>query len=352
MCTDLPIWQKSLISINNSATFHKFSVYLGSSTISRFHWIFRPALRRQSPGNIDPVATFKAVAANSTSFRHFSLDHVVRSVPERIVLRGVLDGTPIYVKQLLGRDAHQRICAMMAELDFSVARMNDSDSRVAGYVAADASAGLIALQVAPGRPMDAAIRLANSQRREQLLGMCGTWLTRYTRLRPRTVQFDAGRMLGSQLNPVGISNPEDRDRWQQLAAWQAKRITDLKGIKLRTAASHGDFHPGNLRVQGRTIHAFDIEGETWMPILRDCVTFLLHVQDHQPQIEAASHMGVTEGCARPFLSALDLSNDEREQLLPLFMARRMNNALVRRQGRPKILHFARCVTDNLLRELL
>lgn len=288
---------------------------------------------------------------SSPSFRRFKLDRVVKSTPERTVLRGVLDGTPVYVKQLLGPGADQRICKMMAELDFAVARMNASNHRVASYLVADPQAGLIALDVAPGRPMDAAIRLAQRQRRDQLLGMCGLWLTQYTAMRRRTVPFDGGRMLSPQQDPAGISDPQDLERWRRLAKWQTERIEQLRGLDIRIAASHGDFHPGNLRVQRSTIHAFDIERESWMPILRDCVTFLLHVQDHQPQTGAASYMGVAADSARPFLSALDLSKDERERLLPVFMARRLSNALVKRQGRPKMLGFARYVTDNLLREV-
>ncbi|WP_168217474.1 phosphotransferase [Paracoccus liaowanqingii] len=301
--------------------------------------------------DLSPIAHLEALARKSPSFKNFKLESVVKSVPERIVVRGVLDGKPVYVKRLLGPRADQRIRGMMAELDFAVARMNDTDSRVAGFVAADPEAGLIALQLAPGRPMDAAIRLAQRERREQLLGMGGSWLTQFTRLRCRTVSFDAERTLGPLQDPTEITNPLDLARWQRLAAWQDERINELRGSKLSIAASHGDFHPGNLRVQGSTIHAFDIEGETWMPILRDCVTFLLHVQDHLPQTGSATHMGIAVDSALPFLSALDLSKDEKEQLLPVFMARRLANALVKRQQRPKILHFARFVTDNLLREM-
>ncbi|WP_176562666.1 phosphotransferase [Paracoccus liaowanqingii] len=266
-------------------------------------------------------------------------------------MRGVLDGNPVYVKRLLGPGADQRIHGMMAELDFAVARMTNTNNRVAGYMTADPEAGLIALQLAPGCPMGAAIRLAQRERREQLLGMGGSWLTQFTKLRCKTVSFDAQRMLGPLQDPAGIANPLDLARWQRLTGWQAERIDELRGSKLSIAASHGDFHPGNLRVQGNTIHAFDIEGETWMPILRDCVTFLLHVQDHLPQTGAATHMGIAVDSALPFLSTLDLSRDEKEQLLPVFMARRLANALVKRQRQPKILHVARFVTDNLLREL-
>lgn len=299
--------------------------------------------------------TLAGVLASRPRFRDAEVHAIMKGMPGRVVAEVTLRGERRFVKLLIGWHAEAAIREMLAELRF--AEENSAAGgryRVARAVDAAPRLGLIVLEAAPGMRLDDVIEAADPHRRNELHRHCGAWLSWYCAPRRESRPFDAERFLRDhriRARPpayAGEIADEDRPRRDALERYIKQRSRALNGRRVSIAASHGDFLPRNLHVSGSTVTAYDIEGLRRLPVAADAARFLVHQQMRQGFASDDLTCGITRSDWTAFLESGVLDPEERDDVLPLFVAQQMAVELPTLGFRPNWLRRMRRSIDAFL----
>lgn len=297
------------------------------------------------------LAGLSAAASRAPDFVGFDPEALLAWQPRGTVARGTLRGRKVVVKHLSHPDGAARICRMVAELDYLVAHSIAGQPLMAPHLLSDADAGLIAVEVAPGKIMADAIGAADADRRARLRRLAGGWLSDYARLRQRRGRLRPGRDLSSLGAIAGRLDGKDGERLARLSAWQRARVARLGRRPLTLAAVHDDFHSRNLTVDGDRLCGFDCAGESWMPPLRAAARFLTQNQMSNPLWHGPQRHGIALTDRDGILAGLGLPAEETRPLLPLFIAEELGGILWRTRDRQRRLRLARRMVDSFLADL-
>lgn len=302
------------------------------------------------------AGTLAEVLSARPRFRDIEIHALMKGLPGRVVADVTLRGQRCFLKLLIGWHAEAAIREMLAELRF--AEQNDAPCgryRVARVVDAAPRLGLIVLEAAPGQRVDDAVEGADPLRRGELHRHCGNWLAWYCAPRRETRPFDAARflqehhVLSHRPAHAGELADQDRQRTAALADHIELHARALNGGAISIAASHGDFLPRNAHVSGEVVTAYDIEGLRRLPVAADVARFLVGQQMRQGFPSDDLTCGITSADWTALLDSGVLDEDERRDMLPLFVAQQMAIELPTLATRPNWQRRLRRSIDAFLR---
>lgn len=240
---------------------------------------------------------------------------VLRAAGNRVVLRGMLAGREVIFRLFMGKAGAAKAARLWGELQRIWPHMSQGPNRVNPPITAVPSEGLLVTGHCPGE--GAAGLLANGAGPE-LSERAAGWLAAYAepslrRSRPVPAVWLERAARAAARQPQEALRPLEKRILQVLAGHAARGIQG----RWQTAVTHGDYHAGNLIVDGDVLWGIDIGGPARLPLYRDAARFLCHMA--RAGHAGARHFGVDRDAFGAFARGLDLDEDERRSALPFFI---------------------------------
>ncbi|WP_104017326.1 phosphotransferase [Roseovarius nitratireducens] len=179
---------------------------------------------------------------------------------------------------------------------------------------------LMVMERAPGTPLLDRIARLRADRRAARLAPAAAWLRRYTDVSEgwRAARC-AGWLARAERATQGQPFPVLRGIEAGILSGIERIAGRIDGADWRVAICHGDFHPSNLLVNGRTLTGIDTGGSGRMPVLKDIARFLMHMARRGVCPSGRMWCGVDEGMRDAFVEAFALTEAERRLVLPFFV---------------------------------
>jgi len=179
---------------------------------------------------------------------------------------------------------------------------------------------LMVMERAPGTPLLDRVARLRAGRRAARLAPAAAWLRRYTDV---SEGWRAARCQGwlarAERATDGQPFPVLREIEAGILDGMGLIAGRIDGADWRVAICHGDFHPNNLLVNGRTLTGIDTGGSGRMPVLKDIARFLMHMARRGVCPSGRAWCGVDAGMRDAFVEAFALTEAERRLVLPFFL---------------------------------
>lgn len=254
---------------------------------------------------IDRIEAAGKAAAELERLMPVKVDEVLKLHRNRVVFRVKTAQGPAVAKHLLGPQAAAQITAMRAELDYIEPHMTGS-CRVIRCLEARPEAGVILLELAPGKPLTKALA---GRDRAALMAQAREWLAAYTAPRREIAGFAPDFWLQQAITRAKTAKADGADIGAALA--KLADLTRHRGAPMAKAATHGDFVAANLLAAKGSLWGVDIEGERRLPLAKEAARFLVWARmgDGLPAIAEDTHAFAPESLLEP---------GEDETTLPFF----------------------------------
>lgn len=274
-----------------------------------------------SPDQIlDALDRLDEAIATAPALAGLKATDCLRLIPgARALFRGRLGGREVVIRLHLRGDAAAQIEAQWAELQRIAPHMTGPNA-VPAPLAVAAAHGVMVTRLAPGGTLLSMLSASDPSGRAALLRRAAGWLRDYTApsLTTRKCNTDPWLMMAA--------GNTARQPHADLAAAEADILhhmqtlaSDAGWTHWRAAISHGDYHPGNLLLDGETLTGIDTGGSAYMPIYKDIARHLAHLARRGLFVSDARRHGVDAAALDIFAEIFALSDDERTRALPFFI---------------------------------
>lgn len=260
-----------------------------------------------------PAEKAQALASLSQTLRESDLRVLtcLRHKAEASVFLGEQGGLPVILKQF-HLDGPARLLRMKAELDLVGAQMAGGTHGINRLLQIRPEIGVAVLEHAGDRRLSQQIAEAPAQR-PALMRQAADWLLAYVGPRRRAEAFRPRRWI-ERLPPLA-DPPSDHDRTLRLLRQFGR---ELAGSLFTRAATHGDFVSINAMWRNGRIIGVDVQGESWLPLVRDMARFLVWQEITDPA-PGPREWGIAAADLAAFRSAPLLDPAEAQHLLPFFI---------------------------------
>ncbi|MEM7075978.1 MAG: phosphotransferase [Pseudomonadota bacterium] len=277
---------------------------------------------------------------------------LLRYVPgKRMVLRGEMGGTPAIFR--IYANAPDACARNWAELRRIWPLMNDGSAQVCRPLACAPQAGVLVTADVPGTPLLKLLWNSEPSHRAAWLAPAARWLRTYTDCsetdQPATPEGWATRAARAA-SEQAFTRLRKLER--RILAEIERLVPLIEDSRWRVAIGHGDFHPNNLLAGDHpALTGIDCGGSRSFPIYKDMARFLMHMGRRGMIPSGDRFLGVDRAGLTEFSDAFDLTDRERELILPFFLA---VEALIRVETRglskSRVRH-ARAMSEALLEDL-
>ncbi len=251
-----------------------------------------------------------------------TIEEVLKSGPDAIVLQGRFRGQPAVFKRFLRGDVAETITRMQEELSF-LSRNLHGPLRANALLACLPADGLVVLQKAAGDRVSLILKADDAALRSRVLNLSGQWLATVAPLRSEQRRLGPHR-LERQFKGLLLDGlaPQDRQLVQQVINAANGFSRAFVGVKAVHAIAHGDFAPVNLVSDGQTLCAVDIQGATWFPLARIAARFLV-AKDLYSSRSTPREWGLDADDLADFAPGSFLPAPEMTTVFPFFIGQQM-----------------------------
>ncbi len=239
-----------------------------------------------------------------------------------------LGGDRAVVKHFRGDGAGDRVLGQKAELDILADAFGDGPNQAMRSLHALPELGVAVLSEAPGRRLHDLVPRAAPARRAHLLTRSGEWLAAYTAIRSREASFGPGFWVErATKRPRVHADAAEIELLERLQRALRARSKAHSGLPVRQAATHGDYVPINMLVDGETFTGVDIQGESWLAVARDAARFLVWCALHDDKPALPLRYGLPEADIVAFLNSGVLAPHEVDTTLAFFIGEQLHARL-------------------------
>lgn len=268
-----------------------------------------------------------AALAGRRGYEDLKIVEILKPVEGREIAVARVGGARVVLKRFSGDMAAETVRKLKAELDTLADRLNDGPNRVMACRAIEPDLGIAVLSLVPGRRFSEALARASGGRRAALMTRAGEWLDAASGFRTRDTSFGPGFWVArAHARPTDPLMNEDRALLGRLLARLRTKAQATGGSPVRQAATHGDYVPINLMIDGDTLWGIDIQGESWLAISRDAARFLVWTALHAPR-PGPTRFGLPAGDVEAFLASGLLPDGEERTTLPFFIGEQLHSRL-------------------------
>lgn len=250
----------------------------------------------------------------------YELSEALAIKPDAVVFRAHRAGETVVIKQFLEADAARIVSRMAEELDTGAAHLTDPRFSINRCLLALPQEGLILLSDVPGRRLRDCLAEAAAPERARLLRLAADWLAAYTAPRRESAGFGA-RHWARKTRATDVTHLSSADQMLASALIETivKHALAARGCRLVRSVGHGDFVDINLIFDGQTLYGVDIQGARLLPVARMTARFLTWLQLQNSGPENTRECGLDKTDIDAFLGGELLTDDERANLLPVFI---------------------------------
>lgn len=300
---------------------------------------------------IDLVTRFEAACDEDDTLQTAEMDELLRLVPgRRGILSGMWQGRRVVFRLFLQPDSPAPARAW-AEMIRVWPQMQTPPCCIAEPLHYSADHQLLVIAHAQGTPLMQHIWQSEPHDRAHHLPAAARWLRAYSQGSEVSVRPRAGVWL-ERAEKAAATQPH-----RKLAKLEARVLRELHRLMAacdqpwRSAITHGDYHPNNLLLDGTCLTGIDMGGSASIPIYKDMARFLMHMGRRGLVPSGHARFGVDAEGIDAFAAAFDLTDHERELVLPFMLGcealLRVEHAGIKR-GRVKR---AIAMTEHLLDDL-
>jgi len=269
---------------------------------------------------MDVTARFEAAQRDDPALETAQLDEVLRHVPgKRAILLGSFQGDPAVFRMALAPDDPMP-AREWAEMTRIWPDMQDGPYRIAAPLHFAPEHALLVIEAVSGTPLMQYIWHFDPDQRHGLMTGPAKWLRQYTLGSERSSEARASTWL-IRAEEAAVTQPHGKLRRREARVLRHLRpLSKAMGAQpWRYAISHGDFHPNNLLIDGERLTGIDNGGSASMPIYKDMARFLMHMGRRGLIPSGRARFGVDLEGIEAFSDAFDLTQHEREVVLPFFL---------------------------------
>ena len=265
------------------------------------------------------VAHFEAASAQDTGLHGAELDELLRHVPgKRAILSGTWQGQRVVFRMYLDPE-NTALAREWAEMTRVWPHMQSGPARIAQPLHYAADHGILVVEHIAGTPLMQHMWQSKPETRAAYLRPAAQWLHAYTVGSQTTVRARSGVWLeraekGAENQP----HPRLQQREHKILN-HLQRLAPLCDQPWRNAIIHGDFHPNNLIANADRLTGIDMGGSASIPIYKDMARFLMHMGRRGLIPSGQMQFGVDAQGIAAFAEAFDLSDHERELILPFML---------------------------------
>lgn len=254
---------------------------------------------------------------------------LVKIEDRSVVLQGWLRKERVIFKKYLAPTAADIVTQAADELRFLEANL-PRPFFVNRCIAAAPGIGVIVLGWVPGRTVRHVLTVASASRRNEVLQLAGGWLACCADLRSQDRPLRPQWYL-TQLHSLCTQHltSEDRDLIGRMLDELLRLAGRLQGVQTPHAIAHNDLTLVNLYYCAGTIHAIDINGTLWTPVMRMAARFLIMKDLFNPPLSPDLFHGLDADDALLFLNAAGISVAQKravrffigEQMVQIYLIR-------------------------------
>jgi len=257
---------------------------------------------------------------------------LVKIEDRSIVLRGWLNNEQVIFKKYPGPNAADIVARAADELRFL--ETNLKPPFFANRCIATAPAiGVIVLSWVPGKPVRRALIKASATERKEILRLVGGWLGCCVDLRSSNLAMRPQMFLRRlrKLSTQEMSS-EDHVLIARMLDELGRLASLLQGVRVPHTIAHGDLTQMNMFHSRGEIHAIDINGAGWLPVMWMAARFLVAKDLAGPLSRAELFHGVDALDAGLFM---DTAGDQgvQKHVLRFFIGAQMVKFFLGRNAR-------------------
>lgn len=258
-------------------------------------------------------------------FETFRVLDIFKIKENREVFLVEINGEKRVIKRFIDAERAAIVLRLKTELDHLCQSMGDGPNQVNKCLMTLPEEGLAVMSFVPGEQLGKVINRVDRAMRSAILKQSGEWLNVYTSSRRRGSTFGAGFWIKkAQARPRDHLSSDDQELLLALIASMRQQAKTLGNAPVVQAATHGDFVPLNLHYEDGVIYGVDIQGESWMAIVREASRFLVWARmTREPEPEEAILYGVSEADFDAFISSNVLDEEEVHTILPFLIGEQL-----------------------------
>ncbi|MDN3712016.1 phosphotransferase [Paracoccus cavernae] len=258
---------------------------------------------------------------------------VLRDRPGHAVFAVRWRERPYFVKVFRHADAAGLVRATVATLSRAAEDLGQAENAVVRLRLVLPEAGVIVLDPVAGEQLTNVLLPATPQRRATLIARAGCWLAALTHERERAA-FGPQYWLEGLRKQLGAQATSDPVLVRHLSAMR-EAGREIKGIAVERAASHGDFTPDNLYLDGARLVGIDMQRSPQMAVARDVARFLVWLHSRRFEMPAVTRHGVSAADYAALVSVPGLIPADQEPILRFMMGEIMAGYYHQAQGKPQ-----------------
>ncbi|WP_312530126.1 phosphotransferase [Paracoccus sp. (in: a-proteobacteria)] len=262
-----------------------------------------------------------------------AITEILRDRPEHAVFAVTMNERPYFLKLFRQANAAELVRSTEATLTHAAEALGQAEHAVVRLRLALPEAGVILLDPVHGQQLSPLLAAASIQRRAILISRAGGWLARLTTER-ETGSFGPNFWLKKLQDHVDkLALPEDRPLLEAHMAEMGRLASTLVGAPVTRAASHGDFTPDNLYMEGARLIGIDMQRREMMAVSRDIARFLVWLQSRRLDMPAVTRHGVSASDYAILTNVPGLIDPQEEPILRFMMGEIMASYFLEAKGK-------------------
>lgn len=241
-------------------------------------------------------------------------------------------GRPYFLKHFRQAGAADLVRATVETLNRAAEDLGQAENAVVTLRLVLPEVGVILLDPVAGQQLTNVLLPATAQRRAALIARAGGWLSALTHQRERAA-FGPNYWLQGLKAQIAERGAGEPLLARHFAAMQ-EFAQDLKDLPVERAASHGDFTPDNLYLDGARLVGIDMQRSPHMAVARDVARFLVWLHSRRLDLPAVTRHGVSAADYAALVSVPGLLSADQEPILRFMMGEIMAGYYMQSGGKP------------------
>lgn len=297
--------------------------------------------------NVKIARDLEGLLRSQSALATVEITEVLKGGAKNHVCIAQINGQTVVVKRFLEAGAAQTVRSLEAELLFVAKQFGTGRNRINECLFAFPDIGVAVLSFAPGARLGATLMTSKGRERAELMQHSGEWLGDYTATRRRVGSFAPQHWL-RQLSKMGTGRAVDQCLLDGLRESLETQATSLQGAPITHAATHGDFVSLNAHYHEGVIYGVDIQGESWLPLVKDIAGFLVWEGLRRGPCSDDLWLGLMREDITSFLRGVNLPEDEHATVLPFMIGVQIYRRVIERSRAERGMDYVAQSVENYI----